>query len=367
MSSQGDHSPSSEMPRRDSMCFVQEKKPVLAIEGDIRILKTIDLESDGLCTKYSPDGSKIAVGLSNGVIKIFKSDTMSCIYHLADEETVKARLPVTSIHFISSTKSKGEMLTATYASGQVKFWHVSSQKALHTIHEPRQVLASSISNDSRRIVTVGSSEQVYIYDIESGTKTYSCEPSPTTIVMDGHRFRVFAVKYHPSENHSFITGGWDDTVQFWDERQERSQGRIFGPHICGDGLDIDPKFNHILSASWRKQDSLQVWDFTSGKLIKTIPSEYGNESLLYSCQWMGQNHIVCGGCDENSLKIIDKTTLATSGIVTGLPGGVYSIDYDHNRKTLSSHHGHLSSDATHIAAVVGKSLIIFSNAPNPKP
>lgn len=361
MSSHGDHSPGP-LPRKDSYAFVQEEKPVMSLEGDIRILKTIDLESDGLCTRYSPDGSKVAVGLSNGVIKIFKSDTMSCIYHLADDETIKSRLPVTSLNFVQSSKSQNEILAATYASGQVKFWHVSSKKALHTIHEPRQVLASSVSNDHQRLVTVGSSEHVNIYDIHTGKKVYGCEPSPGSLVMDGHRYRVFAAKYHPIESNSFITGGWDDTIQFWDERQERSLRHISGPHICGDGLDIDSKFNHVLSASWRKQDSLQVWDFGSGKLIKTIPGDYGADSLLYSCQWMGKNHMVCGGCDTNMLKIIDKTTLATSGIVVGLPGGVYSVDYDHSRKSLSQH-GHSSQDVTTLAAVVGKSVIILSNAP----
>lgn len=33
---------------------------------------------------------------------------------------------------------------------------------------------------------------------------------------------------------------------------------ISGPHICGEGLDIDPVHNHILTGSWRKYDVLQV-------------------------------------------------------------------------------------------------------------
>jgi len=34
--------------------------------------------------------------------------------------------------------------------------------------------------------------------------------------------------------------------------------RIAGPHICGDSLDIDPVNSHILTGSWRKDNSLQV-------------------------------------------------------------------------------------------------------------
>lgn len=42
--------------------------------------------------------------------------------------------------------------------------------------------------------------------------------------MDGHVMRICAVKYHPRGAvyedyvHIFITGGWDDTIQIWDDR-----------------------------------------------------------------------------------------------------------------------------------------------------
>lgn len=32
-------------------------------------------------------------------------------------------------------------------------------------------------------------------------------------VMNGHRMRVHSVKYHPTDSHMLISGGWDDTVQ----------------------------------------------------------------------------------------------------------------------------------------------------------
>ena len=37
--------------------------------------------------------------------------------------------------------------------------------------------------------------------------------SINTQVMDGHASRVFSLKYHPTDPHMLISGGWDDTVQ----------------------------------------------------------------------------------------------------------------------------------------------------------
>ena len=31
--------------------------------------------------------------------------------------------------------------------------------------------------------------------------------------MDGHMSRVFSVQFTPGQDHEFLSGGWDDTVQ----------------------------------------------------------------------------------------------------------------------------------------------------------
>jgi len=46
--------------------------------------------------------------------------------------------------------------------------------------------------------------------------------SPNRLVMDGHRFRVFTVKHHPTDQSAFLSGGWDDTIQIWDQREEHA-------------------------------------------------------------------------------------------------------------------------------------------------
>ena len=69
------------------------------------------------------------------------------------------------------------------------------------------------------------------------------------ITPGGHSNRVFAVKFHPADPHVLLSAGWDNTVQIWDLRVEGAVRNIFGPHICGDSMDIDCDGQEILTGS----------------------------------------------------------------------------------------------------------------------
>lgn len=45
---------------------------------------------------------------------------------------------------------------------------------------------------------------------------------------------------------------------------------IYGAYICGDSCDLNHDSSVILTGSYRTSDTLQMWDFGSGKLIHTV-------------------------------------------------------------------------------------------------
>ncbi|XP_061189530.1 WD repeat-containing protein 5-like [Saccostrea echinata] len=316
----------------ESVDFSENARTGPYLEGNLKLIGTIDCSTDVMCCRFSPDGQHLAVGLIDGSVKIYSPSTYQCLYSLQDTDTQKKHLPVTQIRFrLYSSDEKPEyshILIASYASGLVKFWHYTSGKCLHTINEVRQTLNIAVNPDGTRFLTTGDSPQIHVYDEDTKKRINTLEPSDSRDKMDGHHFRVFAAQYHPNFPHVFISGGWDNTVHFWDDRQRQSIRLISGPHICGEALDIDPIHNHILTGSWRKIDVLQIWDFASAEKIKDVPPEPMNDSLLYCCQWLGKENIICGGSDMNMARVIDRGTLNTTGHLCELPQGVYCIDND---------------------------------------
>ncbi|XP_075686941.1 uncharacterized protein LOC142656016 [Rhinoderma darwinii] len=311
----------------DDIIDPEESIPEPSTEGELHLEREIDCGEEVMSCRFNPSGSLLAVGLITGTIKVYSLPGGLWVHTLKDEQSIAQRLPVTALRFHPTRpSSKGDLLLATYAGGQVKFWHVSTQSCVRSAREDRQTLTVTLSPSGDHFLTAGSSDEILVYDTETMKRVNVCQPSPSLSVMDGHRSRIFGLTFHPLSEENFISGGWDDTVQFWDIRQKRSFRRISGPHVCGDALDIDPDTQQILIGSWRKEENLQVWDSQTGQKIQTVPDDHRGPSQVYGCRWLGAGHMIAAGSNINMCRIIDRNSLLTRGSLVDLPAGVYSLD-----------------------------------------
>ena len=162
-------------------------------------------------------------------------------------------------------------------------WHYHSGKLLSTIEEPgNDINFISYRKDGLKFVTCGSDKIVRVYDsltlklevlLESGTENKT----------SGHSNRVFCAKFHPKDPNLLISGGWDDTLQIWDLRLKKSIRSIYGPHICGDAIDLDDEGNRILTGSYKSESPLQVWDWATGKLLSNISWNMNDTESMKAC------------------------------------------------------------------------------------
>ena len=60
-----------------------------------------------------------------------------------------------------------------------------------------------------------------------------------SLKSDGHKNKVFAVKYHPEDTNLIVSGGWDKMIKIFDIRTKGPVGSMYGPLISGsDALDF---------------------------------------------------------------------------------------------------------------------------------
>jgi len=351
-------------------------KTSLNLNDHYTVKFVLDENSGVMCTKFH--GRRLFVALASGTVRVYTASSIgvTCQYILEDDDTYKNS--VTSMTFLEQPKQNAFKMTAqggfykeiseeqgelvlvvSYVSGVIKLWHVTTRQCLSTIKEKdSESLTCTVSNDKKYLYSAGDHDptltrpfSINQYDLETKKLITQFTPSVKTSTentfIDGHVRRIFALKMNPEYDHLFISAGWDDTIQFWDERTQHSIRRIPGPHVCSEsGLDISPDGHEILAGSWRRFDNLQRFDFGSGKLVKNYELPPRHPPVQpYSVKYLDQRTIGVGTSSENTFMTFD-TMLSIKGKhdipmtkISNLPGGVYSFD-----ALVQDRHGILRDD-----------------------
>jgi len=215
------------------------------------------------CARFSPDGKLVAAGCVDGAVRVFNGSSGKLMYTL-NETDPKNALPTTSVRFrpLGSASKTKNVLLAVSATGAVQHWHITSGKCLHTIDDENNPLfCVDYRNDGAMFATAGKDYKVRIYD--EATKTViSTLSGGLGKISPGHSNRVFSLRFNDEDPNTIVSGGWDNTVQIWDVRTENAVRSFYGPHICGDAVDL--KDGKILTGSYRPDKQLQLWDFNTG-------------------------------------------------------------------------------------------------------
>ena len=138
---------------------------------------------------------------------------------------------------------------------------------------------------------------------------------PSELNLNHHTNRVFCVKCLPNDPKVFFSGGWDSTVQVWDIRVGNGSVRkICGPSVSADSLDL--KKGVLLAGNYQNNNIVQLYDFGSGELIKTlnIDEPYNSNSYCYTASFAHRSQhdlVAVGLTGSNKVKILKQGELVS--------------------------------------------------------
>ena len=278
--------------------------------------------------RYDEENKNLAAGYSTGNVAIYNFEKKE-----ADPDYTKSynisTFPITCLRWKPSNRTT---LITVNAEGFIIQLHSKSGKVLQKIEEENNpLMCVDYSYDGLLFATGGNDKVVRLYD--DNTKTLIQKLERHRYDLPEHYNRIFSVKFSKKNPNLLLSAGWDNTILLYDLRAKEVQNYLYGPHVCGDGLDL--KDDLLLTVSWEKEDQIQFFDLRTNKKIgvfqMTIDEDQKksltNISYLYSCRFNPANNTFCvTGSNKNYLRIYDYANLNSSDLTEKKIKGIYDLN-----------------------------------------
>jgi WD40 repeat protein len=164
----------------------------------------------------------------------------------------------TSYAFSTAISPDNDKVAVGCSDGKLKIYNIPSGTLSNDINaHPSWVTTVAYSADGTTIVTGGNDDKVKIWS-NSGTLLHTCT---------GHKGDITGVKITP-DNNFVVSSSKDDKIIIWNITTGALVQTISGHTSDVNGIDISPDGSKIVSASSDK--TCKIWNFSTGNLITTF-------------------------------------------------------------------------------------------------
>lgn len=310
----------SERIQESSIAATDQQERDDVIEEDsffkpIRDIPTlVDQDFKGFFTiRWSSRGNALAVGGVDGYVRVYSTngelkaklktssggEVVSSGPKLSFSNSIP---PVTCLRWRTpnSSLSTKEVLAASSSSG-IDYWHVPSGKVIYTLNlgPGGEVYTMDYNDESDKLVCAGKDASVRVVD--EVTKTVELTLKRGILGCKGHTNRVFCTKFFGA--NQIISGGWDNTVIFWDIRAKDACTEVlFGPHICGETIATIGDHT-LVTGAYAEENQIHKWDMRTYKKLSNPPLA-PNGCKIYTLEQVGgsnSEYCVAGGAGNSSV------------------------------------------------------------------
>lgn len=164
----------------------------------------------------------------------------------------------TSYGFSTAISPSNDKVAVGCSNGKLKIYNIPSGTLSNDINaHPSWVTTVAYSLDGTKIVTGGNDDKVKIWS-STGTLLFTCT---------GHTGDITNVKITP-DNNFVVSSSKDDKIKIWNISTGTLVQTISGHTYDVNGIDISPDGTKIVSAS--SDSTCKIWNFNTGNLLSTF-------------------------------------------------------------------------------------------------
>ncbi|KAN0036022.1 hypothetical protein ACTA71_005320 [Dictyostelium dimigraforme] len=235
------------------------------------------------CVEFIGNGLTLASGSSDNTIKLWNTETGTCINTLTGH---------TSRIWDLSSSSNGNLLASSAGDGIIKIWDVSQNKSsLSSTSSSSSSTSSSILSSTTASIlsnysngSIISGNNIIKNNINNNNNSNNNNNNKSNVINNNcllsfkaHESDAYTVQFHPGQNH-VATGGYDKSIHLYDVRTGQLVKSFYGHTGSISKVIFNPHGNLIISGS--KDSTIKFWDIVSGVCIKTLSSHLGEVTSI---------------------------------------------------------------------------------------
>ncbi len=277
-------------------------------------VKTLKDSNTVSSVAYSPDGTHIASGSWDSIVRIWNAARGGLVRTLAGHTDY-----VSSVAY----SPDGKHIASGSDDETVKIWDARTGRLLHTLsgHTGR-VKSVAYSPDGAHIASGSWDSTVRIWDARNGTLL-------STLV--GHKGYVVLVAYSSDGRH-IASGSLDHTVRIWNAATGALVHTLEGHTGRVESVAYSPDGKQIASGSW--DNTICIWDTTTGKQIGE-PLR-GHRDIVLSVAYSPDGRQIASGSFDRTVRIWDVRKGILLSTLVGHKEYILSVAYSPDGRHIAS-------------------------------
>lgn len=272
-----------------------------------------------LSVAWSPDGSKLAVGSTDHIVRVLDAQTGNILAVLeGHSEEV----------FAVAWSPDGTQIASGGPDHTVRIWDATSGQRVTTIPVTSNTLPTTIFsiswNPNGTEIACGTGAAVAIYETITGDLKQS--------FLEHNRF-VMSVNWD-NDGKYLVTGSWDGSINIWNSESEQLEMKIPDTVQRLPGIESvawHPTENFI--ASSHLDNVVRIWDATTGTLLHEL---IGHSKAASAVAWSPDGEWLASSSYDGSVRIWDVDAEETVMLDQVHDAGITDIVWDPDGEQLAS-------------------------------